>query len=1446
MPGLRQKIDELAEKVGNKAANLIELQEFCRSIGSLPFSVRIPELHTLNFELVFPHLDKFEPRWRDLWNEYIHEQKKAEPGTLSSSATAKLKDIRKLILKTFIEHPLSTEQLQQFLNNLPAQSLLMVRSSGKEDTVDLANPGGNESIAAVEPDELSISKEIGVVVASCFKVKSLKQRLISNDDITEFPFMPVLLQRMIGEPLSGEKKMDAVIRSGVMYTGEAGTRIQLAPGHGELIVNSKAPFDTFFVSREQVVYAEIYRKTHRLVPVERNKENKKERTLELQNNPKELQNNPAVSTEVAQAIAKVGQLIEQHYGMPMDVEFVYHPAEQVLYLVQARPIPKGDLKSVVPSSIPPEKLAEVRKEGAWCPVEVINPAGSAAHIITQPNQLLICDNIGQALDYYLKQKKSPIKAVVVREIAPETSHEAALFNSKAIPVLAVDDLTELRHWMRQNKPLLIVDPQRKQLLNLTNAGINHSNAKQELYDAGIIKDGIFKSPMASQVTLLSFWNKSIEPPSINTLLHPKEKVGLHVAIGELILKANSEDLVESEKSLKQLLQLILNQQKELKKYPYPAVPKNQLYSFLKEQITLLESAQPGKKQTDEIWQALNATLDVFYKLASSNEGHRNRASYWPLFQQAIITGAEIFLCLLRLSKDDSNNSALQEEYLRLVSKLEGLIINPGKAQLFSDSLLQAAQDKKSFKNAEAYPGFKNLTKVQQRYFIEFFKTGKMLLNDRLKKQWLDFVLTSCSDPKKIAGLAYVIKFGMTHEIAFDLFNNVFNQNINKKLSHEAILDSMIKEVSSTHNTLEQLKVRNIQAILQSWERRTGEWSDPAKFNKLWKAYEHEVMPLIEKLSIHDNMSDLSKITIIKLVQQLTDLMDRIIKSMKGSPDYNEQLKVQYFSKLLDPFYKLMRQWVSMKKVAVHYPDTSKQSMLHHIDIKFKALLKGVKTGNQLNPSGTFNVSSARIGSTASFSRQFNQRTLTLEDMFTLFHQNIVASIAQLYIKIYTQVLPDEVQPLYSALMGLYDCRSVGVNSRFPVVSIELSLPLRNHAATFTIEFNQNTKKAKLFVNFYGHNEHDRMGLISRCALLDARILNIRQITPAFYNKNTYSLEYCWELPPDQIKELAPHIKAQIQNYVNVTYNQTSSHWAYHATLRGIIKEELTYRRSLKLFSNAQKIDSSSEEIEDMKEHLEYLKKALKEICSNPKDADLQQLKDMKTLNECLSADMNKPGIIKSIFYKIATMSADRYYNSPSRITPKVELFYAQLYAQIFLAHSKLGQPKNKKNKLDTENAKLAQKYEQIINRDLLIVKEKIQDLLERYEPKDPSTKCYKDAALIVRGLEAQIKKQLIVLAESTDKAAGIQFTKECNSLINNALNSTIIQHRGAHKGVWGNIVNALLRLAKAIGIISQERKDYLMSTSSAKKVMNLRNKFFAIEKTQDSSTKPQTTPKKSQ
>lgn len=245
---IQQAIKKDGDQLGNKSANLLALDKLCLKLAKeLNVKVVVPSISPIPHSIIKKHLDTYAPTWMKAWEEFKKAQGQ-EMGELTAAAIVKLKEIQKLITEAFI-HPLSKEVisiLQSYLQGLqkqdPSQAMLMVRSTGREDAVDIANPGGNESVAAVKADQESIQKAIAVVVESYFSEKSLKPRLLSKQNILEDPFMPVLIQRMIGEPLQGEKDPNKVVRSGVMYTSPTGTRIQVAPGHGELVVNSRGFF----------------------------------------------------------------------------------------------------------------------------------------------------------------------------------------------------------------------------------------------------------------------------------------------------------------------------------------------------------------------------------------------------------------------------------------------------------------------------------------------------------------------------------------------------------------------------------------------------------------------------------------------------------------------------------------------------------------------------------------------------------------------------------------------------------------------------------------------------------------------------------------------------------------------------------------------------------------------------------------------------------------------------------------------------------------------------------------------------------------------------------------------------------------------------------------------------------------------------------------------------
>ncbi len=1084
------------EQIGAKSAKLIELNQLCNMLNKLglPIKVHVPALSPLNHAVIANHLDSHIPNWRSLWKNFVEYQPQGST-TITSTASTVLKHIRHAIESAFNNQSFKAfDTLKPFLEALPKSALLMVRSTGKEDTADIANPGGNESIPAVALEEKAITKAVGDVVISYFSDKSLMQRLLSGDNITEPPFMPVLIQRMIGESFNLKAtKNKHIVKSGVMYAQKNGIRIQLAPGHGELVVNSKGTFDSYLVTNENVVYPEIYRKPHRLVPKLISENGKMVTRLELHKNSKTLSDSPSLSLNTALAIAKVGRHIYKHFDMPMDIEFVYDERDNTLNLVQARPIPKGDVKAVIPSAIAPEKLPDIKKHSEIQNAFIITPAGYATHVITDKNQVIVADTIEQALTQYLKpQANFPTKIVIVKEIAPATSHAAAQFSTKAIPVFSVDDLQSVQEWL-SNPFTIIADTQHKLLVKLAN-----QITEKSLYDNETLKKGMFKSSLPSQLTLMPHL---ITPTLIDELFN------------------------------------FLTTQ-----WPNIEIPQNNLFTFLTKQIELLESAKP-QENTEKFIPALHSILVVFYRVAHQSKG--NHAAQM-LLRQAMITVLEIKHCLKRLPNvANTTLQEAQEEYLNLISKLEALIINPGNSQLFSNSLRQLAQEKKAYQLASKIDGFGKLSSTQKMYFVQFHKLTKLALNTKAAAVWNKFAMQCCQSQESTFQLAHLIQFNLKNKIAADWINNIALSKpswIYSWILDNRDLNSMRVNSIKTSAELKALPIENTRTLLEAWEQNIPLWSDPKKFDKLWAEFHREFLPLFDKHKYSPTLSTTSQKIILKTVQDLTEIYDKTIKAVKGSCEYNPADQLKNFITLLGPYHNVMSTWVSYVPDALFLRwDTyiadgtnSKRMILEMIHQRFQ-ILSGSSNVNQLNPSGNFCVASAKIGSTAAFRRQFDGISVTLEDMFTLFHQNILTSLALLFPnKIVYSQLPELIQPFLNEFKTLktrplrdrravsyeyeHSLECLSVTHEYPVISIDYNLPLRNHAAKFIIEYNQQTQQTQLHAKFFGGNWGNRMTVIYRFAYIEAQFLNIIEKRKIDFNESALAVEFTWGLSKEQTQD----------------------------------------------------------------------------------------------------------------------------------------------------------------------------------------------------------------------------------------------------------------------------------------------------------------------------------------
>lgn len=1303
---IQNKISASGKMVGRKAANLEELVELKKSLekrqilqnvevdkekpnkGSASkkqdlgtsIQVEIPPFFPIEDSPVREHLYRFAPRIKELWDSFI----KTQTGHLSLTEPSikTLQEIQEIIRTVFTEHAFQNELMKQFLVGLDKEDLLMVRSTGMEDSVDFANPGGNESVAGVEPNEKAVSEAMGIVVASYFSEKSIGQRLQGKQEvITESTFMPVLVQKMIGEKLGGERdpKPENIVKSGVIHVTPAGVRIDVSSGHGELVVNSLGPSDSYYVNVNMsgVVHEQRLVKTHRLVPMESTELDpktqivRKKIKLKTIQNPPKLAQAPSLTDTEARLLAKKAEEIQQHYELPMDLEFVFDPKKKIFYLVQARPIqqelgfseklniieakPKTELtikaeqkeqmerkeesekrsdpRLDMPSSVPPEKMKELtelqqKHQVAILEGRVITAAKAALKVVTHPDQLIIADTIGEALAEFSDPKK-PYKdravAVIIRERALKTSHEAAYLNSCGIPVLQMPMKETIETWLQDPSFVLMIDPQRNQVVNWTRQIKEVNQAEKELRDRGFIKEGFFKSPDRFYEKAIPYGFQKLKAVAgirQRKITQPKESKVKHEEIaqdtvqtdtlrtdqlGELIHRAQNSDPDIAVDAFKALLAQL-----------YPLIEgldvsqikreKGKIAELVKSSIIRIEAATPGN--TKNAQEALGYLVMLFAKFAKI-KGLKEDSPHYALFRSALITCAEIHRILIKVETMDQTSKEwknAQEELLRLVASIESFLHSPKEMDSISDSIKQILEEEQAIKRALTLAGEVKLNQEQLEYFVEFMKYQKLALNPDAAKEWTEFALEACQNPLNRQLLSFMVKFSTTHFIESDWINEVFKRHMmhtkkdlsrphitsvlfeamkqrkqekkqlkesqeikakkepltgslptlerlaiaeeepKEKRKMKMIFRGMLREGTQTAHELETLDFAKVQLVLNTWGNpmKIKAWADPNNFDALYQGFVKEVVPLIEQLKLKPDLQPLTKKIILKTVQQLTEIIDKSIKSLKGSPDYGRyiELQVNRFTLLLEHYQKLMEIWVLQvpknvralhRKWTQHYSENDIGVVVSSIKRSF-GRLKTQNDSKQLQPSGKFSVASARIDSSADFDRQFRRIVdqLTKEDLFTLFHQNLMASTGILLSQqqIQTEDLPPIIQPLISSLKQKLEL--LWVEHAYPKLIFEFNKPLRNHSAKFIVEYDESTKQIKIHHQFFGHNERNRMDIIAAFANMEAEFLGIHQPKKAKFNEKAYSVEYTYQFDISKLPFLKDHLVSSIQDFCDIT------------------------------------------------------------------------------------------------------------------------------------------------------------------------------------------------------------------------------------------------------------------------------------------------------------------------
>jgi len=759
---------------------------------------------------------------------------------------------------------------------------LMVRSTGKEDTQEVANAGGNESVANVEPTCKDVLKAMGIgkkegqlgVVSSYFSKKSFSQRLGIGDQslFSQEPLTPVLIQKMIGEKQGGETETNKIPRVGVMFTEEAEggyktpgkstgiTIIQSAYGHNEGVVNGLISVDTYYVTNDGKVYPIIRYKKDRLVPSVNG--------LEKISNPKEIQNVPTLDHHAVLNLKFVANALEKYYGYPMDVEFVYESETNSINIVQARPI---TYKKNLPD---PSFLKNVSQyKDTTLNGITIGAAGGSIRFINEKNQIIVSENLGQSLTTYIDSPNSKdVQCVITGEMAPATSHEATTFRGEGIPVIYVNDIQPVNNWIDTANFKIVVDPQQEVLINWTN---QPEGSLKVLLNTDKVEKSWTNYPIPRQLSLIDL---SKETKKLKSIFSPKEIFEFLSDTSKTEADMKQEYSQINNYKISELLQSI-KQEPDKKKAKLSlartVLQIHKKYFQIKKMKTLVDPS---------LLNLLDTIFDNIIKLARNVKTAIDK--FEPTAPQRLFT--------IRLFE-----AALMQD--------------PGMGEIINGysfaKILKITKQEKKIKKTK--PGLSEIS-------IQLYKISDLAFTQQIKENWESFVTEwqkvaapnekdiKKSIKNKFAKLIITLgNLGLIPLWLHTFFATTYQLGKSKETGISLIeefeaAETFINVIDEKMNTLNTFDVSGFE--------------DPAKLEKSKKAFIDHILTYFKSnqfISDFRSTNNLGKLAGLKVMATLVDKFDLTIKTLKGSLKFDRKSIVLHEKSMLEEYFELLLQWISL-------------------------------------------------------------------------------------------------------------------------------------------------------------------------------------------------------------------------------------------------------------------------------------------------------------------------------------------------------------------------------------------------------------------------------------------------------------------------------------------------------------------------------------------------------
>jgi pyruvate,water dikinase len=244
----------------------------------------------------------------------------ADPGELTDLA----RTARDLLREVDVPDDLVAEVSRMYAQHCEGARVAVRSSATAEDTAETSFAGMNESFTNVT--DLDLLDRMLDCWVSLFGERVVAYR--AERGLADEPAIAVVVQQMVSSD-----------RSGVMFTADPArpdqVMIEAAFGLGEIVVSGAVEPDTYRVDRGSAGVREI-RIGHKAVRIVSAPEGDRREAVEGSDAW-----NRVLSDDEIHTVASIGLDIEQHYGIPQDIEWSY--VGDRLFVVQSRPITTLDV-----------------------------------------------------------------------------------------------------------------------------------------------------------------------------------------------------------------------------------------------------------------------------------------------------------------------------------------------------------------------------------------------------------------------------------------------------------------------------------------------------------------------------------------------------------------------------------------------------------------------------------------------------------------------------------------------------------------------------------------------------------------------------------------------------------------------------------------------------------------------------------------------------------------------------------------------------------------------------------------------------------------------------------------------------------------------------------------------------------------------------------------------